>query len=366
MQDFLAGLRRAAAILPVLGGLCALAAGPPEAKDPLAAEIDRWSRYLQANTSKDEGWAQVKGAVGPLLQGAADALRDGRNQLALLRLATVRHYLSADRYLGGLPAGALSDAAGLETEWTRVGREIRGDLAATDPAALDGVRPASVRAIAEAAAAQVKTYYDASLEYGRNTVPRSGFFYIGIAQAQRELVSLCRALSRPSPLAAPPLRSLSRELDSLEGELLAAYRPPAAIDRHGEFIAASSMLKEARELDAAGLRYGATLRYLQAVLRLAPLRPPGKPLEPAALAGRLQELEARLSGGGVDHSIGRLFLEAAQADVEAARPGKTADAAQAIAVDILPRYFVALAPARPEPPKPAPAVTVTLVRWPYT
>ncbi|HSB35256.1 MAG TPA: hypothetical protein VLH41_00160, partial [Thermoanaerobaculia bacterium] len=63
---------------------------------------------------------------------------------------------------------------------------------------------------------------------------------------------------------------------------------------------------------------------------------------------------------------GRLFLEAAQADVEAARPGKTADAAQAIAADILPRYFAALAPARPEPPKPAPAVTVTLVRWPYT
>ena len=366
MQHFLAGLRRATAILPVLGGLCGLAAVPPEAKDPLAAEIDRWSAYLQSNTSTDETWTQVKGAAGPLIQGAADALRDGRSQLALLRLATVRHYLSADRYLAGLSSGDLSNAAGLETEWTRVGRELRGDLGAVDPAALDGVRPASVRAIGEAAAPQVKVYYEASLEYGRNTVPRSGLFYIGIAQAQRELVSFCRALSRPSALAAPPLRPLSPELDALEGELLAAYRAPAAIDRHGEFIAASSMLKEARELDAAGLRYGAMLRYLQAALRLAPLRPPGKPLEAAALERRLQELDALLSSGGVDQSIGRLFLEAAQADVKSAAPGKSADTAQAIASDVLPRYFAALAPPRPEPVKPAPAVTVTLVRWPYT
>jgi hypothetical protein len=366
MHHFLARLGRAAAILALLGGLCGLAPEPPEAKDPLAAEIDRWSAYLQANTSTDEGWAQVKGVAGPLIQGAADALRDGRSQLALLRLATVRHYLSADRYLAGLPAGAMSDAAGLETEWTRVGRELGGDLAATDPAALDGVRPASVRAIGEAAASQVKVYYDASLQYGRNTVPRSGFFYIGIAQAQRELVSLCRALSRPSSLAEPPLRPLAGELDALEAEILAAYRPPAAIDRHGEFIAASALLKEARELDAAGLRYGATLRYLQAALRLSPLRPPGKPLEAEALARRLQQLDARLSSGGVDHSIGRLFLEAAQADMKAPAPGRTADTAQAIASDLLPRYFAALAPAKPEPPKPAPAVTVTLVRWPYT
>ena len=66
------------------------------------------------------------------------------------------------------------------------------------------------------------------------------------------------------------MRRLSDELDALEGELLSAYKPPASIDRHREFIAASSTLKEARELDAAGLSYGALLRYLQAVLRVAP------------------------------------------------------------------------------------------------
>ena len=40
--------------------------------------------------------------------------------------------------------------------------------------------------------------------------------------------------------------------------------------------------------------------------------------------------------------------------------------AAAIAGDVLPRYFEALKPARPQPPRAEPKVTVTLVRWPYT
>ena len=39
---------------------------------------------------------------------------------------------------------------------------------------------------------------------------------------------------------------------SIEDELLAAYRPPTSIDSHPIFIRASALLKEARELDAAG------------------------------------------------------------------------------------------------------------------
>ena len=59
----------------------------------------------------------------------------------------------------------------------------------------------------------------------------------------------------------------------------------------------------------------------------------------------------------MDHSLGRIFLEAAQAEPALA---------PAIAGDVLPRYFAALEPARPRPPQPAPRATVTLVRWPYT
>ena len=46
----------------------------------------------------------------------------------------------------------------------------------------------------------------------------------------------------------------------------------------------------------------------------------------------------------MDHSLGRLFLETAQS--EAAAETGAANAA-AIARDVLPRYFAALAPAKP-------------------
>jgi hypothetical protein len=209
-------------------------------------------------------------------------------------------------------------------------------------------------------------YYETSLDYGRNTMPDSGLFYLGAAQAQREFAALARVLSAPTTLQAPPVRGLDVELDALEGEVLAAYRPPASIDRHAEFIVTSAALKEARELDAAGLRYGALLRYLQAVLRFAPLRPVPVSLEPAVVDGQLREWETRLASGNTDHSLGRVFLEAAQADLAAGGPSKSPAVAAAIVGDVLPRYLAALQAARPRPPKPAPAVTVTLVRWPYT
>ena len=254
------------------------AAGTVESGDPLAREVSRWSQLLRESTSKDETWLQIKGASEPLIAGAQQALRDGRRLLALQRLASARAYLAAASYVGSRPASQVKDVRGLEAEWTRMGGVLRDSLGKPDPGALNGVSPAAARALGEAALSQVRVYYDSSLEYGRNTIPEQGLFYLGLAGAQRDFVSFCRALSpavRPTP---PPLRSLEPELESLEGELLDAYRPPASIDKHAEFIAASSMLKEARELDAAGLRYGALLRYLQAAQRVSLLRGTVAPL----------------------------------------------------------------------------------------
>lgn len=342
------------------------AAGTVESGDPLAREVSRWSRLLRESASKDETWLQIKGASEPLIAGAEQALREGRRLLALQRLASARAYLAAASYVGSRPASQVKDVRGLEAEWTRMGGVLRDSLGKPDPGALNGVSPAAARALGEAALSQVRVYYDSSLEYGRNTIPEQGLFYLGLAGAQRDFVSFCRALSPAVRPTSPPLRSLEPELDSLDGELLDAYRPPASIDQHTEFIAASSMLKEARELDAAGLRYGALLRYLQAAQRVSLLRGTTARLAGAALGARLRELDARLSAGGVDDSIGRLFLESARAEIAAAAPGAAVPVAGAIAGDVLPRYFAALEPAPPAVPKPAPEVTVTLVRWPYT
>lgn len=286
-----------------------------ETKDPLAAEIARWSAFLSENTSTDSEWTQVKAVSQPVIEAAAAALRDGRRLWALQRLAAVRFYLSGSQYVQSRTPEALKDPAAFEAEWARMGGVLRADLGKPSPSALDGVRPAALRAIGEASIPQIKGYYDAGLEYGRDTMAKSGYLYIGAAQGQRELVSLCRTLSSGSASKTVPIRSIAPELDALESTLLSAYRPPASIDKHGEFIGASSTLNEARALDAAGLRYGALLRYLQAVLRTKLIFPP-QPIDVSALKDRLREFDARLSAGNVDHSIGRIFLEAAQADLE--------------------------------------------------
>lgn len=341
------------------------ALGAGEAEDPLAAEIERWSAFVSTNATDDELWKDLKEPSQALLARAREALVGGRRLLALQRLAPAREQLSAWTYVQARPADTRKQLADFEAEWTRMGGVLRDDLRAPAPDGLAGVRPAAVRALGEAALPQVRIYYEASVEYGRNTMPDYGLFYLGAAQAQREFTALCRTLSAASPLAPPALRGLRGEIDALEAELLALYRPPASIDKHREFIGASATLKEARELDASGLRYGALLRYLQASLRLAPLRPPSPAAEGAALGKQLRELDARLSATGVDHSLGRLFVEAAETELAADTPPSGPASAPAIADDVLPRYFAALEPAKPEPPREA-RVTVTLVRWPYT
>jgi hypothetical protein len=338
-------------VLAVLAALAACGvAGEPKG-DPLTAEIGRLSASLKGKPAGDSMWAEVRQSSEPALVRAEEDLRSGRQLLALQRIAGTRAGLTTVEYLKERPSGQHREMAAFEAEWARLGGVLRDDLGAPSSAAFGEVRPAAVRALAEAAFPQVRGFYEASLEYGRSTRPTEGLYYLGNAQAQRDLVGFFREISEPSSRREPPVRAIGPELDALEAEMLAAYRPPASIDRHREFIEASSSLKEARELDAAGLHHGALLRYLQTALRFAPLRP----APPSG--GDWKALESRLSAGNVDHSLGRLFLETAQAEPALA---------PAITGDVLPRYFAALEPARPAPPKPAPRVTVTLVRWPYT
>ena len=229
-------------------------------------------------------------------------------------------------------------------------------------------RPPCAR-IGEAALPQVRVYYEASLDYGRNTAAR-GRALLHRRGAGAARVRRARAQPAGSGSRAAASAALARpELDALEAELLAAYRPPASIDRHGEFIRASAALKEARELDAAGLRYGALLRYLQSLQRFAPLRG-ARPPPPVAAAAALAAQPPALRRAPRPRASRRPHdRPAVPRDGPGARgPGQDADpaAAQAIADNVLPRYFAALEPARPRPPRPAARATVTLVRWPYT
>jgi hypothetical protein len=328
------------------------AAGRPAA-DPLALELARMRAVLGGASSGDETLAQIKAGVEPALKTAEDALAAGRRLLALERLARAKTNVAAALYVRGRPASERRDGKAFEARWRREKRDLERRLRGA-PTTVAALRPSAVRALAEMALVQAPIHLEASLEYARATEAEAGLFYVGAARAQLAVVELCRAEAASTTGREPELRSLDVELAALEGDLVRAYKPPASIDRHTDFILASSVLNEARELDAAGMRRGALLRTLQAADRVARLRPPAAPSDVAA---RLAEHERRLAAPEVDHSIGRLVLETAQ----------TAPPEQAaiIAGDVLPRYFAALEPARPAAPA-KPEVTVTLVRWPFT
>jgi hypothetical protein len=340
-------------------------AGEEASKDRLAEEIASASAVLQGHTETQGLWAETRKSSQPVLARAQKDLSAGRRVVAMQRIASVKASLATAAYLERSEAHSKDEAA-FEAEWKRMGGVLRADLGKPSSTAFLGVEPAAVRALAEGTMPQVRLYYESSLEYGQASMPGDGLYYLATAQARREAVSLYRELATRTERRPPPLRALTAELDGLQADILKAYRPPAMIDRHGEFIGASAALKEARELDSAGLRYGALLKYLQAAQRIAPLSSETSALDAQALAKRLDEFDRRLAAGDVDHSVGRLFLETARADLADAEAGTTPPSAVWIASDVLSRYFAALEPARPVAPPPAPQVTVTLIRWPYT
>jgi len=326
----------------------------PASDDLLAADIARWSAAARDTAGKGETFAQVAPAASQALTAADAALRQGRRLYALQRDGRARTLLAAALYARD-HAAAAGTIESLEAEWKRIGAVLARE---PFPPLSQPPQPAAVRALAEAADHQARVHHAASLEYGRNTEPAYGLYYLGLTEAGRDHVALLRRLSRPASGRAPALRSIAPEIDALESELLAAYRPPASIDRHPEFIRASADVKEARELDAAGLRYGALMRYLEGVQKVTLLRT-ANPADSNATRAELDRIETALDREKVDHTIGRMFIEAARFD-------PAAPAAGIIASHVLPRYRAALAPAAPLAARPAPSVTVTLVRWPFT
>jgi hypothetical protein len=332
---------------PLFLTLALAATARAEAPDPLAAEIARWTAVLEQAPAGDELWAQARPGLQPALADAASALKAGHRLLALYRLARAQEDLGALQYVTRHDAAARGSQAAFESEWTARRDELSRPLTASS------LRPALVRALAEAAAAQSTVYAKASLDYARSTTAESGYYYLGAALADREMVAIGSRLASDAEGTLPPVRDLQPDIDGLRGELLAAYRPPASLDRHREFISASSALKEASELNAAGLRYAALLRYMVGAQRAAPLvatEAPG--------ARGLTDWEHELAKGKVDHTIARLFLELAAAG--------DAPTKAIVAGQVLPRYAAALQPAGATPAGAPASVTVTLVRWPYT
>jgi hypothetical protein len=291
-----------------------------------------------------------------LIQRAENALNSGRRNLAIHVLGAVRMNLAAQQYVQKHNVTAETKLSVLEEEWNK----DRGELQSPEkPANLEKI-PASVRAVTEASFSEIKVYYEASLEYGKNTMPEYGFFYLGLSRAQLDFTKFLQTLPGTGPLKQRRFPGLAAQIDALEDQLLAAYKPPASMDQHPNFIRASALIKQAHELYDGGSEYGALYRILYARQVLSKITEAGQSIEPDEVLKRTKEMSDRLNQKEADDSIALIFLELAN---EEPHNGETA---RAVFESILPIYFAALQPAKPPQKKEAPAVTVTLVRWPYT
>ncbi len=347
-----------------------LSAAASLASDPIGREIARWQERIATTQAADEETKEIRESSAPLLAAAERELANGRRWFALSRLAYVWTNLEAADYRGALPGELQKQMSSLEQEWQRLGPELRAVKAGTERPSFDGA-PAVARAFGEVALSEAAGYFDASLDYGKNTAPEFGLFYLGAAQAQLSLARLAAALrdSATSASSARPLapRSVAREIAAVEGELLAAYVPPASIDSHSVFIRISALLKQAHELDAAGLSHGAVYKLLDAKMRLARLLQPNRKLDSAEAGRRAWAVESKLAATGVDATLAQLFVEIAMAQVGDPDPAMMGgETAAAVFEEVLPLYFTLLGPASPAPPDLMAEATVTLVRWPYT
>lgn len=328
-------------MLAALTFALALGAAP----DPLEQTIER----LRHDAGDAKGETQTR------LDAASKALAKGRRLLAVYQTATILPSIEGTKFTSAFPEPERNSEASFEKVWKR-------ESALNAEEKLPQLAPALVRAFAEGSLLRKRNFYNASLDFARSTTAESGFGYLGRAHGEESLITSLRALSTTShPAAQPQLRPLGADLDSLQHLLLTAYHPPASIDRHDEFITASAVLKEARELDEAGLRYGALFRYLDAAQRTG--RITGTPAAAPELREHLAKWRERVRTTPGDHSIAQLFLEFADADLET---GETPSMASSVDSVVLPRYFAALGPAPNTPTRPKAVAHVTLVRWPYT
>jgi len=348
---------RAGAIL-LLAALALSAADSPgdRVRARVGAEIDRLSREAARLAAGGGDAKAMADQLAAILETAKRSRAAGRIYAALESVGRARVGLGAAAEMSGRSGKTPEE---FDAFWSRT----RTSLAAADwkpggPSPSD--LPAAVEAMAQAAEGQIMVLADASRAYERVTGPPAGFYYLGEAKSDADWAAFCRSLGARPAAAPATLRSIAPELARLQQRATEAFQPPLSIDRHPQFIRFNATLKLAGELEAQGRRAGALYEYLDAVQQLATIAPSKKaaPVEPVEAARR------RLTASPRDESLGLLFVERAEnASGSAAGPA----AAEAILGQVLPAYAEALAagPSAPAPPAAA-AITVTLVRWPYT
>ena len=343
------------------------------AQDPnpqIKAEIERLQRSLNGNPVSDPDFASVNSMVDDALKGAVEALNSGKLYLSLEKLLQAEDLLQGVRILEEKSEAVKSGFPAFEAEWEKASK----NLAALDQDARQRnwtLAPVALQALSESAQGKSIPLLEGSRGFATSTKPRDGLFYMGQAQGNAAFAKFTATVSLTRSPATFPLRSYLPELQKLQEETNAAFKPPRSIELHSRFIALNSTLKLAEELDAQRFYAGALYQYLEATRHFGMLdAPPLEATRQTALKTNLATARKKLAASSQDDSLAQLFLERAESQIaHADGSAPTADewrSARVILDQVLPAHFAALKPASPLQQASGKTVDITLVRWPYT
>ena len=331
--------------------IVAMAWAAGAAQSPVVEQLAR----QMAQTGADVGRAvpeDQRAAAQARLGRAKAALDAGRQHLALYEFEGV--FVLANAFAFANESAAVTTTDSFIARWKSEGEPKPRASAEADA-------PAVIRALVASAARRAPVTYRAALPYGQDAGVEAGIYYLGESRALAAFADFARTIPWTRSGAPAPIRAVGSDIDAFDAEVTNAYERmiPA---QHPTYIVVSVLLKRARALNDAGDHAGALFEYLLARLRFAPLRGAG---DESFGVDALTAASARLTPD-LDHSIARVFVEMAEAGL-ASQDSTLQRNAAAIVADVLPAYHAALRPeTRSTTTAVDPAVTITLVRWPFT
>jgi hypothetical protein len=354
----------------------AAASSQSDAPARIEAEVNLVRKSVAAKPDSDPQWKAPKAAIAQTLDQAAAELRGGRLYLSLERLSgALVSFRGFERANGKTDDELLNEGLpGIETE----AKKARVELAhSVEQSRQDGSAnvPLALRALAERAQGEAAELIEGGRGFALLTGAAadrvnnfsSALYYVGNSEGQSEAIAFYRSLNLPRTGAPFPLRSVSPELEALQDQTTAAFKPPRSVEQHADFIRLNATLKQAGELDAAHLYAGASYQYLDAVQqfeKLGSATPDAQ--KQSKLKADVQEMRARLGASKQDSSLAQLFLERAESRLAKSPTDDDWKTIATIVEQVMPAYFAMLKPAAVQDHPAVARVTVTLVRWPYT
>jgi hypothetical protein len=333
----------------ILSAIALLAVPVLDAQSRLEAEAARVRRQISTSVPADQQATLVQ-----RLDRAEAASKAGRTYQALYLLEAA--YEGASAFAFSASSGVKSPEAFIQ-KWTALGPpKAHSGKAGRVPAVID--------ALAEAAEDRGPSTYQASRPYAEDAGLGGGLYYLGESYAVMDFAAFARSGSWPQVGRRPSFRSIAVELNAFDRDMTTKYETMERAN-HPTYIRASAALKQARSLNDHSAFEGALFQYLLSRYLFAPLR--GAAASDATRE-RLESARAQLSAGE-DHSIAELFVQFAEEGLSSDNTDLRRGAA-AVIEDVLPAYIAAVAPSRPgsttSTPETSGAVTITLVRWPFT